>query len=114
MAIGYSYEDSVYGTDSLGADWSYDALLGAEDLISQSFYSRLGLIFALEDEGFTTAEATSGVDQMNYDWYQEAYALALDYIVYSGYTEQEANDQLIAELFTADEASWGSSLAAQG
>lgn len=111
--IGHSYDDAVYATDSLGVDWTSEALGMANNLVSQYFYSRLSLISELEVEGFTPSEATAGVDGMGHDWYDEAYSLALELITNEGYTEQEAYDQLITEQFTADEASYGSSWAAQ-
>jgi hypothetical protein len=114
MYLGYTYEDSVYGTDSIGTDWTYDAYLGAKELIAEYYYSRIGLIMDLEAEGFTLNEAVSGVDQLGHDWYEEAYALAYEYVFYDGYTEQEAYAQLINDGFTEDEAVYGSYWAAQG
>lgn len=111
--IGHSYDDSVYATDSLGVDWTTEALGMANNLVSEYFYSRLSLIYELEVQGFSPSEATAGVDGMGHDWYDEAYSLALELITYEGYSEQEAYDQLVAEQFTADEASYGSSWAAQ-
>lgn len=114
MAIGYSYEDSVYGTDSLGVDWNNEAFGMANSILSEYYFSRIGLIFELEAEGFTIAEATSGVDALAHDWYWEAYGNALVYISEQGYSEQEAYDQLIRDYFTEDEALYGSYWAAQG
>lgn len=114
MDIGHTYEDSVYGTDSIGSTWYYDASLAAQEYISEYYYSRIGLIYALEDEGFTTDQATYGVDDLGHDWYEEAYGLALQYIAYDGYTEQQAYDELIIDGFTEDEAVYGSYWAAQG
>jgi len=114
MYLGYSYEDSVYGTDSIGSSWYYDAFLAAQEYISEYYYSRYGLILALEAEGFTTDQATYGVDDLGHDWYEEAYALALEYIVYEGYTELEAYNELLIDGFTEAEADYGSYWAAQG
>jgi hypothetical protein len=111
---GYSYEDAVYGTDSLGVDWYIEASAMANTLISEYFYSRLALIMDLELEGFSTDEAVWGVDNWAYDWYDEAYYRAWDLIQEQGYTEQEAYDQMISELYTAEEVDYGTYWAAQG
>jgi hypothetical protein len=113
MSVGYTYDEAVYGTDSLGSSWYYDAELAAQEFISVYYYSRLGLIVALEVEGFTTDQATFGVDELNQDWYEEAYGAAVEYIGSNGYTQQEAYDQLIDDGFTQAEAEYGSYWAAQ-
>ena len=113
MDIGYTYEDAVYGTDSIGSSWYYDAFLAAEDYISNYYYSRAGLIYELQVQGFTTDQAVYGVDELGQNWYSEAFGSALDYIQRLGYSEQEAYDELIYKGFTEDEADYGSFWAAQ-
>jgi hypothetical protein len=113
MDIGYTYEDAVYGTDSIGSSWYYDAFLAAQEYISNYYYSRAGLIYELEVQGFTTDQAVYGVDELGQNWYSEAFGSALDYIQRLGYSEQEAYDELIYMGFTEDEADYGSFWAAQ-
>jgi Host cell surface-exposed lipoprotein len=58
---GFSVEDSTYGTDSVGADWSQQAAAKAQSYLEYSAFSREGLIDQLLYEGFSAAEAEFGV-----------------------------------------------------
>ena len=104
---GFSYEDSVYGVDSLGADWFEEAIGMANSYIESSWFSRIGLIEQLEYEGFSASESQYGVDSLGIDWYDEALGMAFDYLDYSDYTYEELVDQLIYEGFSVDEAVYG-------
>jgi hypothetical protein len=104
---GFSYDDSVYGVDSLGADWFEEAIGMADSYIESSWFSRIGLIEQLEYEGFSASESQYGVDSLGIDWYDEALGMAFDYLDYSDFTYEELVDQLIYEGFSVDEAIYG-------
>lgn len=104
---GFSFDDSVYGVDSLGVDWNAEAIGMADSYIESSWFSRIGLIDQLEFEGFSSSESQYGVDSLGIDWYQEAIGMAWDYLDYSDFTYEELVDQLIFEGFSEDEAVYG-------
>jgi hypothetical protein len=104
---GFSYDDAVYGVDSLGANWYEEAVGMADSYIGSSWFSRSGLIEQLEYEGFSYSESEYGVDYLGIDWYEEAIGMALDYLDYSDFTYEELVDQLIYEGFSEDEAVYG-------
>jgi hypothetical protein len=104
---GFSYDDAVYGVDSLGADWFEEAIGMADSYIESSWFSRIGLIEQLEYEGFSSSEAQYGVDSLGIDWYEEAVGMAFDYLDYSDFTYEELVEQLIYEGFSEDEAVYG-------
>lgn len=58
---GFTPEDSAYGVDSLGVDWSAQAVAKAQQYLDYDAFSHSGLVDQLVYEGFTADEAEFGV-----------------------------------------------------
>jgi hypothetical protein len=63
---GYSVDDSTFGADNAGADWSAEAAEKAASYLEFSSFSREGLYDQLAYEGFTDAEIQFGLAAVGY------------------------------------------------
>lgn len=104
---GYIKYDS--DTDS----YRDDALAEAKAILKKTPYSYLGLVSALEAEGYSTADAEYAADHCGADWYDQALRMAQDAIANAdtvlSYYSLEGH--LLNRGFTEDQAAYGASQA---
>ena len=84
-----------------------NALQSALSYVSIMDFSYSGLIDQLEDEGYSTEDATFAVDNCGADWNEEALGSAKSYIDLMAFSYSGLIDQLEYEGFTAEQAKYG-------
>lgn len=88
-----------------------NAVRTAKDYLDYTAFSRTGLIRQLEEEGFSTDDATFAVDHIAVDWNEQAAKSAKDYLDYSGFSRSGLINQLEYEGFTPAQAAYGATAA---
>ena len=83
----------------------------AESYLSNTSFSRKGLIQQLKYEGYSLADATYAVDSESIDWDAQAAAKATEYLDTSSFSHSGLVQQLTFEGFTAAQAEYGVSQA---
>jgi hypothetical protein len=83
------------------------AVKKGKSYLSNSSFSRTGLIEQLVFEGFTKVQATYGVNKSNANWNLQAVKKAKSYLKYGSFSRQGLIDQLLFEGFTNSQASYG-------
>ncbi len=89
-----------------------NALESAENYLSFSAFSRLGLIEQLSSEygeGFEVADATWAVDHLRVNWNEQAVKSAKDYLEFSSFSRQGLIEQLSSaygDQFTVAQATY--------
>jgi hypothetical protein len=74
-----------------------NALSSAENYLSFTAFSRLGLIDQLSSDygdGYAVADATWAVDQLHADWNKQAVKAAKNYLSFTSFSRQGLIDQL--------------------
>lgn len=113
---GYSSANATYAAGAVSHDWSAEAELVANDLVSEGSYSRSGLIAELRSENFTSSEASFAAGQLESSypdgfywstiWLDQASTHLSNEITSGSYfSEVEANQFLRAAGFTTAEVS---------
>lgn len=87
------------------------AVRKAQDYLSISGFSRLGLIHQLVSfDQFSTEDATYAVDSLNVNWNEQAGRKAKDYLSISGFSRAGLINQLVSfDQFTPAQAAYGAS-----
>ena len=104
---GFSYDDSVYGVDNVGANWYNQAVKKARSYLDYMAFSRSGLISQLEYEGFANDQAVYGADNVGANWYDQAVKKAKSYLDIMAFSRDGLISQLEYEGFTNDQAVYG-------
>lgn len=110
---GFTYDQAKYAADKLfphSNDSKKEALEAAEHYLNIDSYSRGGLYYQLQSDGFTAEEAQYAVDNCGADWYDEAAQAAAVTLKYNNYTREELIDSLIADGFSEPEAEYGADM----
>jgi Host cell surface-exposed lipoprotein len=86
-----------------------NAVRKAQDYLNYTAFSRQGLITQLvNEEQFSTDDATYAVDSLNVDWNKQAAKKAKDYLDYTAFSHDGLLNQLIEdEKFTPSQAEYG-------
>jgi hypothetical protein len=86
-----------------------NAVPKAQDYLNYTAFSRQGLITQLvNEEQFSTDDATYAVDSLNVDWNKQAARKAKDYLNYTAFSHDGLLNQLIEEeKFTPSQAAYG-------
>ncbi|MFD3810377.1 Ltp family lipoprotein [Rhodococcus sp. NPDC058639] len=74
-------------------------------------FSRSGLIYHLEYEGFSTEDATYAVDRLGVDWNRQAARSAEQYLEMTSFSLSGLIEQLEYEGYTRAEAGYGANAA---
>ncbi len=104
---GFTHDESVFGADNCGADWTVQAVMKAISYLEYTSFSYSGLVDQLEFEGFTHDQAVYGVDSCGADWMEQAVKKAASYLQYSSFSRSSLISQLEFEGFTHDQAVYG-------
>lgn len=83
------------------------ALRKANNYLSFTSFSRIGLIHQLEFEGFSTADSTWAADNCGANWYEQAEKKAKSYLSFMSFSRSGLIEQLEFEGFTHDQAVHG-------
>jgi hypothetical protein len=83
----------------------------AKSYLNYSAFSYGGLIYQLEYEGYSRADATYGADNSGADWYEQASKSAKAYMDYSAFSRSGLISQLKYEEFTQSQAEYGADAA---
>ncbi len=86
-----------------------NAVRKAQDYLNYTAFSRQGLITQLvNEEQFSTDDATYAVDSLNVDWNKQAEKKAKNYLNYTAFSHDGLLNQLIEEeKFTPSQAEYG-------
>jgi hypothetical protein len=109
-----AYEDDLFETSEPrtgGTGTQEEALDAALEYLQAGPASRTRLIEWLENEGFSTENATYGADSCGADWMDQARQTAEVYKSISTYSGPKMASQLEFDGFTPDEAAYGADAA---
>jgi hypothetical protein len=79
----------------------------AQDYLSYSAFSKIGLVDQLMYEGFSRSIATYAVNHIRVSWNQQAVKSAKDYLRYSHFSCSGLIEQLDYEKFTHSQSVYG-------
>ena len=84
-----------------------DAYFEAFSLYTNGYYSRVGLIDRMENEGYVYEDAVWAVDRIDADWYADAIGYANYLLGQDNYTRGELWNDLYYAYFTEDQCDYG-------
>lgn len=91
--------------DPTDTEYRMTAMETAQMYVEDTDISRDGLIWLLEDEGYSTDDAKAAVESLSVDWDQHAVATAQYYLDgIQEWTRDELIEQLIWEMFSVEQA----------
>ena len=102
-----SYPQTSQSQTLSGTISQLNAVRCAKNYLRVMAFSRQGLIYQLEFEGYSTADATYGADNSGANWYEQAAKKAKEYLRVMPYSRKGLIDQLEFEGFTYEQAVYG-------